>query len=177
MGFLKKTIFVLVVFAALYFAGQQIGILAAGQKLDFLQGGTLAKVSSLDAEYAVSAGQAVPGANLDAYTAKLGGLQLRTEDEKNVVGLKLEFAQLAKSLSVFSALGAKMTGPNQCPNGAQLLAAYNEALLRANNVNGISAKMGSVKGFEPLSEPGFRDGIGLTIASLNETMDKYYTLC
>ena len=178
MGFIKKAIFVLLIFAALYFAGQQIGLLVAGQKLDFLQGGgTLAKVAGLDAEYGLAAGQVVPGANLDAYAAKLGALQLRSEDEKNVVNLKLEFTTLTKSLSAFSALSAKMTGPNQCPNGPQLLSAYNDAMLHANNAKQISAKMGTVKGFESLSEPGFGAGLGLTISALNETMDTYYTLC
>ncbi|GEM_PF-6797702 len=177
MGFLKKTIFVLIVFGALYFAGQQLGVFA-GQKLDFLQGaGTLGKVTSLDAEYGVGRGQVVPSTNLDSYVKNLGALQLRTEDEKNVVNLKLEFAQLIKSLSTFSALSAKMGGPNRCPNGPQLLAAYNDALLHANSAKQISAKMGTVKGFEYLSEPGFAAGMDLTISSLNQTMDKYYTLC
>ncbi len=178
MAGLKKIVLLAVALFTLYFAGQQLGILA-GERLFSLQGwNSLERLAAIDAEYGVGPEQPMPATNfLDSYTEKLRSLQPRTDDEKKVISLKFELAELAKGLAAVSGLDAKLGAEGGCANGTQLEVAINNAAAHARKAKETSGSMGTVKGFEYLTGSAFNSGIDSAIASLDGTRNRFMVLC
>ncbi len=178
MGAVKKIILLVLVLLALYFAAQQLNILTS-LKLDLGQGSALGKLGAIDAGYGVGADLLLPGKpqDLRAYETALRGLQLRTEDEKNVAMLKLELVEMQKGLQEFSGLLTKASGGTACEGSPKLTAAYNSAKAHAQAALAMAKKAGAAEGFGYLGAQGFEKKIGAVVKSLDYSMAAFNYHC
>ncbi len=185
MGSLKTIVFTVLILAALYFAGQQIGMLSG--KLDMGAGSTLERVGTIDSGYGVGKDLLVPGKpeDIKEYEAGLRALPLRTEEEMDVVLLKLGLVEMQKAVQDFGARITQITsgpttaegGLDDCSGGPALNAAYNSALLHANNSLAMAKDAGRAKGFGYMGTQDFGAKINSVKKVLSDSMDKYNVLC
>lgn len=178
MGALKKLVLLLLVLGAIYFALQQLNILAS-LKPDFAQGGALEKVRAIDASYGIGTDLLVPGKphDLKDYESKLRALQLRSADEKNVALLKLEFVEMQKGMQEFSGLLGKAGSGTACEGSPQLTAAYNNAKAHAQAALAMAKKAGAAKDFEYFGAQEFENRVGTVVGSLDDSMAAFNSHC
>ena len=138
MGALKKTLAVLVIIALVYFGAKQFGV-------SFLD--NAAKIRAIDSEFGVGKEKLSPttAAEIGKYVLELKMLNPYSDDEKSTIGMKIEIAQMQKSLLVLSENYPSINFANpECsvagPLGSADAAAAN-ALVHARKALELQAKL------------------------------------
>ncbi|VVB99893.1 Uncharacterised protein [uncultured archaeon] len=176
MGALKKLLLVAIGIVLVYIAAGQFGFVKPIISPVIFGQDTLGRLSEIDAQYDVGPESPMPSKNITEYEARINGLQLRTEEEKAVVQMKIEMISLGDALKGFSAEARKMNETGECVPLSRFMVAYNNAKSHAENAAALGEKAGKAKGFEYLGQDELAS-IRLVLGSLESAKEKYYTVC
>ena len=173
MGFLKKLIALLVLFAIGYFVGQQLGVI----------GTTSSMIQAIDTKYGIDEGKLVPGdpVELIRYERELRGLEAGNSQEVALVELKLELVEMQKAMLEFSENSSGIDFDDvDCRTSGAIIKSRNnleEALEYAQNAVRKKNGVRGLEGFRYITSSEFEDTMNQVTSSLESNINVLKTVC